>query len=117
MRRLIAVSIAAVFVLLAPALAQEQEILTVLKDGAVLIDVRTPEEFRDGHVERALNIPYDEIHRRIESLRLDKTRPIVLYCRTGRRSGIALGTLREAGYTRIFNAGGLGEMERILAKR
>ena len=64
--------------------------------GAVLVDVRSPGEFASGHIEGALNIPVNEIGARLSELPKDK--PIVVYCAAGARSGVAAGTLAEAGY-------------------
>ncbi len=73
---------------------------------AVIIDVRTAEEFASGHVEGAVNIPHEQIAQGISSLKhLRKGSLIVLYCRSGRRSGIAAETLERLGYTRVINAG------------
>ena len=77
-------------------------------DG-IWVDVRTAEEFGAGHVAGAVNIPYDEITDRIGEVASDKDATIYLYCRSGRRSGIALEALREAGYNNAVNVGGLEE--------
>jgi phage shock protein E len=74
-----------------------------IQEGALIVDVRTPEEYASGHYPGAVNIPVDEIERRMNELGPDKNRPIVLYCRSGRRSGIALDLVRRAGYTRAVN--------------
>jgi phage shock protein E len=71
------------------------------------IDVRSAEEFKQQHVEGALNIPYEEIDAGIAGLRLEKDSVIYLYCRTGRRSGIAKASLDALGYTGVVNVGGL----------
>lgn len=69
------------------------------------IDVRTAEEYSAGHLEGSINIPYDEIEQKITEISADKTADIQLYCRSGRRSGIALETLRSLGYRNATNAG------------
>ena len=76
------------------------------------VDVRTPGEFGAGHVAGAVNIPYEEIVERIGEVTSDKDAPIYLYCRSGRRSGIALEALQEAGYRNAVNIGGLQEAGR-----
>ena len=76
-------------------------------DDAIWIDVRTPQEFGEGHVDQAVNIPYDEIGARIASVTADQDATIYVYCRSGRRSGMAKATLDEMGYTRVVNIGGL----------
>lgn len=73
------------------------------------IDVRTAEEYGAGHVAGAANIPYEEIVDRIGEVTSDKEATIYLYCRSGRRSGIALENLQEAGYRNAVNIGGLDD--------
>lgn len=89
-----------------PALARK----LVREDGALLLDVRSVSEFESGHVEGAVLIPHTEIEARleeiIEALGGDKTKPIVVYCRSGRRSGFAKQTLVEHGFTQVSNLGG-----------
>lgn len=78
----------------------------MIEQGALLIDVRTMEEFAQGHVEGALNIPYQETDKLMSAIGTDKTRPVVVYCRSGNRSGKAKVVLEAKGYTNIFNATG-----------
>ena len=70
------------------------------------IDVRSESEFGTGHVSDALNIPYNEIAEEIKLLDVDKDAVIYVYCRSGRRSGIAKETLEGLGYSRVVNVGG-----------
>lgn len=69
----------------------------------LLVDVRTPEEYRAGHKEGALNIPVDEVERLAPQLLPDKNAVILLYCRTGKRADKAIETLRKMGYSRLEN--------------
>jgi phage shock protein E len=78
-------------------------------DEAYWIDVRTAEEYAAGHVSQAVNIPYEEITRRIGEVTTDNDALIYVYCRSGRRSGIAREALDEAGFSNVVNAGGLEE--------
>ena len=73
--------------------------------GALLVDVRTPEEFSTGHVEGAINIPHTDVEQRVLEFGASKGREIVLYCRSGNRSGLAKASLEALGYTKVFNAG------------
>lgn len=73
------------------------------------IDVRSPDEFSENHVPAARNIPYDQIGSEIAALGLSKDQPIYLYCRSGRRAGLAKETLDALGYTNVVNVGGLEE--------
>ena len=77
----------------------------LVEGGAVLIDVRTPGEFSAGHIEGAKNIPLDQVERRVKDFPKDKD--IVLYCRSGARSGQALRLLESKGYdaTKLHNLG------------
>ena len=86
--------------------------VSALADQPLVIDVRTAEEYRQGHVRDALNIPYGEIASRIAALIPDRDTSIVLYCRSGRRAGVAEHALRQLGYGRIENRGGLDDMQR-----
>ena len=69
----------------------------------VLVDVRTPEEYRAGHKEGALNIPVDEVEQLASQLLPDKNAVILLYCRTGKRADKAMETLRKMGYSHLEN--------------
>ena len=82
---------------------------TAMADDPIWIDVRSAEEFSGSHVERAINIPYDQIAEGISSVTSDKNALIYVYCRSGRRSGIAKNTLEELGYTEVINVGGLDD--------
>lgn len=70
--------------------------------GVKVVDVRTADEFRAGHVPGAINIPFDQIAARAGELGPAST-PLLLYCRTGRRSGIAVKALQEKGYARLYD--------------
>ena len=81
-------------------------------ENVIVIDVRTAEEYNSGHIDGAVHIPYEEIGDKIAALSEDKGSDIVVYCRSGRRSGIAKKTLQEMGYTRVVNAGGIEDYRR-----
>ena len=74
----------------------------LVAEGARVVDVRTPQEFASGHVPGAINIPYEEIGKRTSEIGPTST-PVVIYCRTGRRSGIAVEALQKAGYSRLYD--------------
>ncbi len=75
--------------------------------GDMVIDVRTAEEFAAGHINGAINIPFDQIVPQLAKLNLAKDTDVVLYCRSGRRSGMAQNALVKQGYSKTYNAGGL----------
>ena len=72
--------------------------------GVVLIDVRTPGEFSEGHIVDALNIDVQSSSFQSEIAALDKNVTYALYCRSGNRSGAAADIMAEAGFTKILNA-------------
>ncbi|WP_158586490.1 rhodanese-like domain-containing protein [Leptospira stimsonii] len=80
-----------------------------ISGNALVVDVRTPQEFESGHYTNAVNIPLDQISSRLEEFGpLD--RKIVLYCRSGRRSQEALKVLQSKGFSNAINAGGLTDL-------
>ena len=76
----------------------------------VYVDVRTPEEFATGHLAGAINIPHDQMEQRWEELAAFEDREMVVYCRTGRRSGIALEVLERQGFENVENGGGFDQL-------
>lgn len=81
----------------------------LLADETVWIDVRSAQEYSEGHVPDAINIPYEEIVTGVADLGLDLDQPINVYCGSGRRSGIAKESLESVGYTQVVNLGGLDD--------
>ena len=77
--------------------------------NATLVDVRTPEEFKEGHYPNATNIPLDVVQQNIDKFR-EMPKPIIVYCRSGNRSGMAVTILKQAGINEAINGGGLDEL-------
>ena len=92
-----------------PALAYR----LVTEEHALLLDVRTPQEYEQGHVPGAKNIPIQEFSGRLNEVEAlvagDKMHPIVLYCQGGGRAARAKKILLESGYTKVTNLGGLSD--------
>ena len=97
----------------APALT-EAAARDYLKHGALVIDVRTVEEFQANHLTNGINIPLDELKVKLPRQVSDKSKVLLLHCRTGRRSGIAETQLREMGYTNAFNIGSFEQVQKIV---
>ena len=76
------------------------------EDAPVILDVRSPEEYAEGHIPGAINVPYDQIAANLDSLESFLTAEVVVYCRTGRRAGVAEKALREAGFTQVVDLEG-----------
>ena len=83
--------------------------------GAVLLDVRTPEEYRAGHIPGSKNISLQTIDT-VGSVAENKDIPLFVYCQSGARSRQAVGMLKQMGYTNVNNIGGIaayaGKVER-----
>lgn len=74
--------------------------------AGLILDVRTPEEYAEGHIPGAINIPYDHLGLRQAEIAAHKNKDIVLYCRSGRRVGIAAGTLESMGFKKLLHLAG-----------
>ncbi len=81
-----------------------------IDQGALLVDVRTPGEYNAGHLPNAKLIPVDEVEKRLSEFGSDKSRPIVVYCKSGGRSGRAESILLANGYTDVTNGGGYQQL-------
>ena len=87
-------------------LISQEALLADPPAGALILDVRTPEEFATSHVPNAVNIPHTELASRISELDVEKTSPIVVYCERGFRAGRAESVLLEAGYQKVLHLEG-----------
>ena len=89
------------------------------KDAAtpLVIDVRTVQEWNNGHLEGAVLIPYDQIGEKIDSVVKNKSQRIYVYCRTGHRAGIAKETLEKLGYKDIINLGSLEDAAKTMKRK
>jgi phage shock protein E len=88
------------------------KIKEMIKNGAPIVDVRTPAEFRGGHVEGSINIPIQEFAVRIEEINA-LSRPLILCCASGARSGQVTGYLNSKGDTEVYNGGGWMEVNAL----
>lgn len=78
-----------------------------------LLDVRTPQEFAEQHVAGAINIPLDQLAGRMKEI-LEFPKPIIAYCRSGNRSGMAVSMMKQAGIGEAMNGGGIADMLQAL---
>ncbi|MFN8291819.1 MAG: rhodanese-like domain-containing protein [Chitinophagaceae bacterium] len=81
--------------------------------NTLIVDVRSPWEFDMEHIPGAMNIPLEDIYGKSGDLKAIN-KPVVLYCRSGNRSGMAVQLLRQSGLTDIYNGGGLTDMQSLL---
>ena len=78
-----------------------------IKDPSVVIlDVRTPAEFQEGHIQSAINIDFEASNFESEVKKLDKSKSYAVYCRSGRRSGLATEIMARDGFKSVFNLNG-----------
>ena len=87
--------------------AEEAKQIMDTEAGYIILDVRTQEEYDEGHIPGAIQISHEEIETRAEQVLTDKDQLILVYCRSGRRSKIAAEALAELGYTNIREFGGI----------
>lgn len=76
----------------------------LIKDGGVVIDVRTKGEYASGHIKGSLNIPLDQLSANLSKFK-DKNQPIITCCASGMRSASAKSVLKSSGYTNVHNGG------------
>ena len=93
---------------------QAAALATLQRADSLLIDVRSSEEFSAGALPGAIRIGHDEIAAQIASIAPDKDSPLVLYCRSGRRSGLAKQSLENLGYRQVINAGAYDDLLPLL---
>jgi rhodanese-related sulfurtransferase len=98
----------------APAAKDPQTARALIASGAVILDVRSTEEYAEEHLPNAVNVPVQELTQRMAEVAAlvsgDKTRPVVIYCATGSRAATAKRTLEAAGYSRVVNGRGLDDL-------
>ncbi len=75
--------------------------------GALLLDVRTPEEYQEGHIPESKNLPLQSLANQAGSLIRQKSTPIFVYCHSGSRSSQAAALLKNMGYQNVKNIGGI----------
>lgn len=83
-----------------------------IENGAILLDVRTPLEYSEKHVEGAVSLPVDDINEAsVEELVDSKDTVIIVYCMSGNRSGRAVSILEDLGYTNVYDLGSIDNWE------
>ena len=91
-----------------------KEAVEHLRNGAMVIDVRSAQEFDSGHILQAYNMPLDRVDVLVPSAVKDKNKVLLLHCSTGVRSGLAKKKLEEIGYKNVFNLGGYERAGKIV---
>ena len=85
----------------------------LVKKGAILLDVRTPEEYENGHLEGAINLDYSKISTDIQKLISDKDKTVIVYCSAAKRSAQAVAAMVKLGYTEVYNLGSMSNYDAV----
>ncbi len=85
----------------------------LVKEGAQIIDVRTPAEYNSGHIKGSINIPLQTLISQLN--RIQKNKAVITCCASGMRSASAKSILEEKGFTKVFNGGGWQSLERAIS--
>ena len=91
-----------------------EDFVALIKGGAQIVDVRSREEYRAGHLKGSVNIPLPSLTAQLDKISKDK--PVIVCCASGMRSGSAKTVLQSKGY-RVYNGGGWASLERKLHGR
>jgi rhodanese-related sulfurtransferase len=84
-------------------LGPKVDLQALITEGATIVDVRTPAEYKDGHVKGSMNLPLQTLGSQMNKLKKDQV--IITCCRSGSRSGMARRQLKAAGFTQVYNGG------------
>ena len=82
----------------------------LVKDGALILDVRSKGEYTGGHIKGSINIPVDQLGNDLHKLK-DKNKPIITCCASGMRSASAKNILKSNGFTEVYNGGGWSSLQ------
>lgn len=84
----------------------------MVANDAQIIDVRTPMEYKGGHIKGSVNIPLDSLQRNLS--KINKNKPVITCCASGMRSASAKNILKSNGYTEVYNGGGWSSLQNKL---
>jgi phage shock protein E len=100
----------------ATAATNQDEIQQLVEKGAPIVDVRTPGEFKGGHLKGAINLPVNEVAERISTMTTNKSAPVLVHCQSGGRSASAKKKLEAIGYTRVIDLGSFKRARELTGK-
>ena len=86
------------------------------KENYLVIDVRSPEEYKEGHIKFAINMPIDDFDKEMDSIKDFKDKNVVVYCNSGKKSADVADKLVKAGFTKVFDAEGVKKFDYDLVK-
>jgi rhodanese-related sulfurtransferase len=88
-----------------------------LKNGALVVDVRSAGEFRDRHLPEATNVPVEQVEKLMPKVESDRSRVLLVHCQSGMRSRVAESKLKAMGYSKVFNLGSYGRAQSIVTSK
>lgn len=94
---------------------KKDEVKNILEKGGKIIDVRSPMEFKSGHIKGAINIEYTNIKKGVKKAKISKETPVILYCASGSRSSVAVNQLKSSGFTQVYNGGSHTKLSRAFS--
>lgn len=89
---------------------EKTDFAQLVKEGAIILDVRSKGEYAGGHIKGSVNIPVDQLGNNLQKLK-DKAKPIITCCASGMRSASAKSILKSNGYTEVYNGGGWSSLQ------
>lgn len=89
---------------------EKTDFAQLVKEGAIILDVRSKGEYAGGHIKGSINIPVDQLGNNLQKLK-DKAKPIITCCASGMRSASAKSILKSNGYTEVYNGGGWSSLQ------
>ncbi|HRH50336.1 MAG TPA: rhodanese-like domain-containing protein [Panacibacter sp.] len=89
---------------------EKTDFAQLVKEGAIILDVRSKGEYAGGHIKGSVNIPVDQLGNSLQKLK-DKAKPIITCCASGMRSASAKSILKSNGYTEVYNGGGWSSLQ------
>ena len=89
---------------------EKTDFAQLVKDGALILDVRSKGEYAGGHIQGSINIPLDQLGNNLHRLK-DKSKPIITCCASGMRSSSAKSILKSNGFTEVYNGGGWSSLQ------
>lgn len=93
-------------------LAPAVNYMELVQQGAIILDVRSPEEYKQGHVKKSVNMPLNELSNHIAKLKKDTV--IITCCASGMRSASAKGIFKSNGFSNVYNGGGWNSLQKKL---
>lgn len=97
-------------------LGAKPDYFRLVSNGAIVVDVRTPGEFKSGHIEGSINIPVEGLRKNEGKLKGKQETPIITCCASGMRSASAKGILKAKGFKEVYNGGAWMSLDRKLYK-